>query len=159
MKSSNVNQTSVNEALNRLVCGEYETKAEAHAFIFLFAQSLLEEPSLFEDCLNTSFEKYKSDELSLRRVGYLFDFLTRFLAQEKTRKLRLREQIKNVKLSLANIEGTKKKSTYCFYENETPNPLSIDELANIWGLEAGIHASKLKELLDLQRRVTAKTPS
>jgi hypothetical protein len=149
MNNSDRKQYSAHQALNHLVYETYKSKKEAYKSVLVFARHFS------EGSYEPDFKEYSEDTVSLRRVGYLVDFLTRFLNVEKSRKVQLRSQLHTAKHLLettAEMNSPQRNLKVSFFKGDKPQPLSVDSLAQTWGLEAGLHPSQSPELLDMQRR-------
>ncbi|WP_145999078.1 hypothetical protein [Oceanicoccus sp. KOV_DT_Chl] len=149
MNENDSKQNSAHQALNHLVHESYRSKKDAYESVLVFARHFC------DGAYEPNFKEYSDDALSLRRVGYLVDFLTRFLDVEKSRKAQLRSELSSVKLLLerrGELSNDGKRSKVSFFKGDKSQALSVDLLAQTWGLEAGLHPSQVPELLDMQRR-------
>ena len=154
MNDNDRKQFFAHQALNHLVHETYNSKKDAYKNVLVFARHFSE--GFYEP----DFKEYAGDNVSLRRAGYLVDFLTRFLNVEKSLKAQLRSELNSVKLLLDNMSemsNGEQKLKISFFKEDKSQSLSIDSLAQTWGLEAGLQPSQVPELLDMQRRAFSRS--
>lgn len=151
MESVKSKNKAAHRALVKLARGEYSSQARAYQLVLIFARNFWERE------YTPSIEEFQGDLLGLKRAGYLVDFLSAFPHVPSPRK-------RSIKLYLKNFQTPRKLSRstqgelgqFVFYKGDTPDGLSFDEIAERWGLAMGLHASKLAQLLDMQRRANLK---
>ncbi len=147
--SNNYSYKRAYDVLNSLVYEQYKTKKDAYDLVLLFANYLE------DDSFKPDLKQYEKSSVGLRRAGYLIDFLYRFLDVDKEKKRHLKSELDSTLILLSYSESPEsgdEKKRVAFFRGDTPVHLSLDSVADRWGLEAGLHPSQFKSLLDLQRR-------
>ena len=145
-------ETNAIDIFSKVIHQKYESESDAYEYVLLFSKAFLSED------LSVDLRRVAKSESSLRRAGYFFDFLSRYPNVSKERKKKIKEMLEGLREDLNTMTVKKiicENSSITFYRDDKPDPLSMDSLAKAWGLRAGLHASRHRELLDLQRRVYA----
>jgi len=161
--TENSNYKVAHRALVNLAEGNYKSQEDAYRYVIVFADKFW-----FKN-YTPSFDEFFDNEVYLKRVGYLVDFLSKFPHVTTKRKKKLKRELSNLKSLIVDtgypnlhIKSVINKNEFnsdlkedtkpTFYNEDKPDRFSYDEVAEKWGLYKGLHASILKELLNMQRR-------
>ena len=144
MKRDSCQNTKYQNALDHLVYGRFYQPEDAAEDLVCLAKGV------WFDNYTPSLKQYSGQEL--QKAAYVTEFLAANHLVNSFRRGALR----------ASLNAAKQRAEFPpaftpFYLNDKANKFSgRDKLAKRWGFSSGLQASKVKQLLDLQRRANTE---